>query len=311
VLAASATARAGVVERIVAVVNDDIVLQSELDERARPFLAEAEREGGDAEGKARRGRAIRREVLDRLVDELLILQQSRELKVVVTPEDVDKAVDEVKRRNKIDEGQLREALAQQGYDLAGYREEIKRQIVRLKVIEIAVRARLAVSDDDVKRYYEQNLRQLGAERKVRASHIFVAIPGGSTAAVVEARRRFAGGLVERARAGEDFAKLARQYSEDPATRAEGGDLGYFGRGMLPAPVEEVVFAMDPGDVRGPIRAERGFHVIKLVDRKDEAARPLEEIKDQLREQLFQQGIEKQTRIWLQELRKRANVEVRD
>ena len=123
-------------------------------------------------------------------------------------------------------------------------------------------------------------------------------------------RRSAADLVRQARNGADFAKLAKEHSQDSATRQEGGDLGYFGRGMLPPAVEEIVFAMDPGEVRGPVRAERGFHIIKLVDRKDEKARTYEEVKDQLREQLYQQELDKHTRGWLGELKKRAHVQIR-
>jgi parvulin-like peptidyl-prolyl isomerase len=303
------TARAAVVEKIAAVVNGEIILQSELEDRIRPMLAEVRKES-DPALRQRRETSVRREVLDRLVDEELLQQQARELKVAVTPQDVDKAVDEVKKRNNISDTQLNEALLQQGLDIATYRQEVKRQITRIKVIEIAVRAKVAVSDDDIKRYYDQNLRQLGADRKVRASHIFLAIPEGATNAEAEQVRKSAADLVRQARNGADFAKLAKEHSQDSATRQEGGDLGYFGRGMLPPAVEEIVFAMDPGEVRGPVRAERGFHIIKLVDRQDEKARTYEEVKDQLREQLYQQELDKHTRSWLGELKKRAHVQIR-
>lgn len=308
-LAFAAPARAAVVEKIVAVVNGEIILSSELEEKVRPMLAEVRKEP-DPAARERREAGLRREVLDRLIDNELIAQQARDLKIVITPQDVDKAVDEVKRRNNITDQQLADALAQQGFDIATYRQEVKQQITRIRVIELAVRARVSITDDDIKRYYEQNLKALGADRKVRASHIFLAIPEGATAAVLRQRESLARELVRLARNGADFARLAKEHSEDAATRGDGGDLGFFGRGMLPAAVEEIVFNMDPGEVRGPIRAERGFHVIKLIDRRDDKARPLEEIKDQIREQLYQQELEKHTRTWIAELRKRAHVHIR-
>ena len=107
----------------------------------------------------------------------------------------------------------------------------------------------------------------GTNVQVRASHVFIAIPEGADAQVVADKQAQAQKVLERAKAGEDFAKLAKESSDDAATRAEGGDLGFFGKDMLPKPIEEIVFAMKVGDIRGPIRADRGFHVIKLVDRK--------------------------------------------
>ena len=99
-------------------------------------------------------------------------------------------------------------------------------------------------------------------------------------------------------------------SDDAATRAEGGDLGYFGKDMLPKAIEEMVFAMKPGDIRGPVRADRGFHVIKLVDRKSKSAKPLEEVKDDIRMQLRQKEMERQTKTYLTELRKKTLVDIR-
>ena len=145
---------------------------------------------------------------------------------------------------------------------------------------------------------------------MHASHIFIAIPDGATPAEVERRRRLAGEIVRRARAGEDFAKLAKEYSEDSATKDEGGDLGYLTRGSLPKALEEVVFHMEAGEVRGPIRASRGFHVIKVLGRRDEGVKPFAEVKEQLRQQLYAQEMEKATKTWLQELRKKSHIEIR-
>jgi parvulin-like peptidyl-prolyl isomerase len=303
------TVAARIVERIVAVVGGDVILKSDLDERMRPVMNEVEKEA-DPKAREKKLSMLQHEVLDRLVDEQLILQQAADLKVQVSPDDVDKAVDDIKKQNNITDQQLEAALKDQGISMTSYRQDLKRQITRLKVIGIAVRSRVTVSDDDIKTYYDQNVRASGADRKVKASHIFIAIPEAATTSDVEQKREFAAGLVQRARGGEDFAKLAREHSEDPATRQSGGDLGWFGKGALPPAVEEIVFGMEPGEVRGPIRAERGFHVIKLMERKDEQAKPFAEVKEQLRAQLFQQEMEKQTRTWLQELRKKAHIDTR-
>ena len=136
------------------------------------------------------------------------------------------------------------------------------------------------------------------------------VPAGADATVVAEKQAQAQKILDRAKAGEDFAKLAREVSDDAATRAEGGDLGYFGKDMLPKAIEEMVFAMKPGDVRGPVRADRGFHVIKLVDRKTTDPKPLDEVKDDIRMQLRGKDMERQTKIYLAELRKKTLVDIR-
>ncbi len=304
----SAAAHARVVEKIAAVVGDSVILGSEIEEKAAPLLTEVAKLP-EAGKRAARAAALRREVLERLIDDELILQQASDLKLTVTSEQVDSSIEEIKRQNNIDDDQLREALRAQGMAMAAYRSDLKKQLLRFRVINIAVGSRVTISDDDVKTYYDRHMKD-GANTQVRASHIFIAIPENADAAVVAEKQAQAKKLLDRALAGEDFAKLAREASDDPATRAEGGDLGYFGKDMLPKAIEEMVFAMKVGEVRGPVRADRGFHVIKLVDRKTKDPKPLDEVKDDVRMQLRQKEMERQTKSYLAELRKKTLVDIR-
>jgi len=145
---------------------------------------------------------------------------------------------------------------------------------------------------------------------VRASHIFIAIPEDADNATVLEREKLAKSLLARAQGGEDFVKLAKEYSEDAGTRAEGGDLGFIGRDILPKPMEELVFSMRVGDIRGPVRADRGFHVIKLLDKRAKDAKPFAEVQDDIRVRLRQREMERQTKIYLGDLRKKVLVDIR-
>ncbi len=307
-LAAAPLARARVVERVAAVVGDAIVLASEVEERVGPLLADTN-QIRDPDKRAARAAALRREVLDRLIDDELILQQATELKLSISSEQVDASIEEIKKQNNLNDDQLREALRGQGMTMSAYRADLKRQLLRFRVLNIAVGSRVNISDDEVHSYYERHMKD-GSNVQVRASHVFVAIPENADAQVVAEKQAQAQKILERAKAGEDFAKLAREASDDAATRADGGDLGYFGKDMLPKPIEEIVFAMKVGEVRGPIRADRGFHVIKLVDRKLKEPKPFDEVKDDIRMQLRQKDMERQTKTYLTELRKKTLVDIR-
>jgi peptidyl-prolyl cis-trans isomerase SurA len=304
----ASTAQARVVEKIAAVVGDDVVLSSEVEETAQAFMPQIAAITNPTE-RAARASALRREVLDRLIDEHLVLQQAAELKLSVSTEDVDRTVEQIKKDNGLSDAQLAEELRKAGQSMASYRQELKKQILRLRVINIAVGSKVSVSDNDVQSYYERHMKS-GSNIQVRASHIFIAIPEGADAATVLAKEAAARKLMARVQAGEDFATIAREFSEDPATRAEGGDLGYFGRDMLPKPIEEMVFSMNIGEVRGPVRADRGFHVIKLVDKKQKDVKPLADVREEIRAQLRQKEMERQTRNYLAELRKRSLVDLR-
>jgi peptidyl-prolyl cis-trans isomerase SurA len=306
-LASPASAR--VVEKIAAVVGEDIVLSSEVEEHAGPFMQEISAIQNPTQ-RAQRASALRREILDRLVDERLIIQQAAELKLSVSSEDVDRSIEQIKRENGgLTDAQLSAELVKAGQSMASYRQEIKKQILRYRVLNIAVGSKVTVSDNDVQSYYDGHMKS-GDHVQVRASHIFLALPENADAVTLKGKEKLAAELLERARSGEDFAKLAKEFSQDPATREEGGDLGYFGRDMLPKPIEEMVFAMKIGEVRGPVRADRGFHVIKLVDRRTKEVKPLADVKEELRGQLRQKEMERQTKNFLSDLRKRTLVDIR-
>jgi peptidyl-prolyl cis-trans isomerase SurA len=304
----SVAARARVVERVAAVVGDSLVLASEVEDRVGPLMVDVNHIT-DPEKRAARATALRHEVLERLIDDELILQQATELKLSISSDQVDASIEEIKKQNNLNDDQLREALRTQGMTMAAYRADLRRQLLRYRVLNIAVGSRVNISDDEVRAYYDRHMKD-GSNVQVRAAHVFVAIPDGADAATAAEKQAQAQKILERAQAGEDFAKLARETSDDAATRNDGGDLGYFGKDMLPKAIEELVFAMKVGDVRGPIRVDRGFHVIKLVDRKVKDPKPFDEVKDDIRMQLRQKDMERQTKIYLAELRKKTLVDIR-
>ena len=297
-----------ILERVSAVVNDSVVLESEVAQRAQPLLMEME--ATSASERARESRNIMRKVLDSMIDEQLIVEAAEEAKLEVTPDEIQKAIDEIKRQNRLTDKQLEGALAQQGTTMAAYRRDIKKQITRLRAVSQLVRPRVQVSDDQVRAHYEKMSGQSAVVTEVHLRHILIPLPEKPSPAQVDTARRRAGELVERARGGEDFAGLAKEHSGDPTTKGEGGDLGWYKRGELPTEWEEIVFAMEPGETRGPVQGPRGLHVFQLVENKTETVRPFDEVKDSLRETLYQEEMEKQTKVWLQELRKKAHIDVK-
>jgi parvulin-like peptidyl-prolyl isomerase len=300
-------AHARVVEKIAALVGDDLILQSEVEDRATPLLADIASIANPSERDARIN-AIRREVLERLIDDQLLAQQATELKLTVSNDEIDRAIEQIKRDYGLSDTQLKDELRKQGLSMAAYRINTKREILKYRVLNIAVGSKINVGDSEVQSYYDRHMKS--ANLQVRASQIFIAIPENADNATVVEREKLAKSLLDRAQKGEDFAKLAREYSEDAGTRAEGGDLGFISRDILPKPMEELVFSMNVGDVRGPVRADRGFHVIKVVDKHAKESKPFAEVQDDIRIRLRQREMERQSKIYLSDLRKKVLVDIR-
>jgi peptidyl-prolyl cis-trans isomerase SurA len=298
-----------IVERVVAIVNDSVILETELYQRAAPQLGDLE-QVRDAREKQKQFKALLRQTLDDMIDDELILQAAAESELSVTDEEIDKAIGEVKKGNKLTDAQLAEALQAQGYSMTAYRKDVKKQILRLRAVNVLVRPRVTVSDEDVKEAYEKQQRKAGAVTEVRVAHILLSLPANASAEEKAAAKKRATELVERARGGEDFAKLALGSSEDASTKDQGGDLGWFKRGELPTEWETQLFVADKGDVRGPIEGPRGLHVFKVVDTKKDSVKAFDEVKDKLRNDMYADEMEKQTKVWLEELRRKAHVEVK-
>ncbi len=300
-------AHARVVEKIVALVGDDVILLSEVEDRAAPLLAEVAAIPNQGERDARSS-SVRREVLDRLIDDQLLAQQATDLKLTVSNDEIDRAIGQIKRDYGLNDTQLEGELRKQGMSMAVYRMNTKKEILKYRVLNIAVGSKVNVGDSEVQSYYDRHMKSSNVQ--LRASHIFLAIPENADNAAVVEREQLAKSLLARAQEGEDFAKLAREYSQDAGNRAEGGDLGFIGRDILPKPIEELLFSMKVGEVRGPVRADRGFHVMKLVDKRNKDAKPFAEVQDEIRMRLRQREMERQTKIYLSDLRKKVLVDIR-
>jgi len=296
-----------VIDKVAAVVNDEIILETEVEQMAATQYRGPDPETPD--GK-KQWDEIKRKALDSMIDSKLVQQQATELKLSVTPEEVDRAVEQVKTQNKLDDATFKAALEQQGFTMEGYRKTLRKQILELKVVNTAVRSRVTISDDEVKTYYHQNEKLMAGDRQSHLRQILIAVPDKASDADVATKKRVATKVVELARSGTSFAELAKQYSDDDGTKASGGDLGWVGKGVLVDVLDDAMQAMEPNDVRGPIRTDRGWVVLQMVERKAGDLKPYEEIKEQLRKQLYDQQVEKAQQSWLRELRKKAHVDIR-
>jgi peptidyl-prolyl cis-trans isomerase SurA len=295
------------IDRIVAVVNDEIILDSELEEFTAPQLRNPV--DLDTVDGARTFDALKKKSLERLIESRLIGQQAHELKLTVTTEEVDRAIDEVKRQNKLDDATFVEALKSQGFSMDAYRKNLKKQILELKVVNTAVRSRVSISEEEIKTAYNQSDRQYAGERLAHLREVVLYVAKDAPPDELEKKRKLATKVVAEARGGRSFQELAKAYSESDS-KAEGGDLGFLQTGALVDELAEVIAQMDPGDVRGPIRTKAGFSVLELVEWKSGNLRPFEEVKEQLRRQLYDQQVEKATSAWVKELRKKAHVDIR-
>ena len=249
---------------ITAVVNQELVTAAEIDLRLQRAKAEASRSGAKLPPDAE----LRRQVVDSLIDERVIITNARESGMRIDEPEIDRAVQSVAAQNQITLPVLRERLRSEGIDYGRFRTNLRDQMMIERLREREVYQRIKVSDEDIDRVLEQQRAEANADADTHIAQILVIVPDGADAAVVAQRRARAEAALTRVRAGEAFDVVARAVSED-GNRERGGDIGRRPASRLPDAFVEATRALQPGQVTPELlRTGAGFHVLKLLDRSD-------------------------------------------
>lgn len=296
---APAPAAARNLDRIAAVVDEQPILLSEVEERAAMIRTMAPPE--------RRGQLLH-DALEDLVADKLFAKQVKELNLEVGDAEVQAAIDDVVRQNGFSgPDQLEAAVQSQGLSMAEYRSNLKSQLSQMKLLNLKVRSKVRVADEDVKRRHAELSAADAGEEEIHARHVLVRLAAEAPAADAEKAREKAAAIAARARSGEDFARLAKEASEG-ASGEEGGDLGWFRRGEMARELEDAAFHLQAGQVSDPVRTKFGWHVVQVLERRTVAPPGLEEAAPELREKLYREELDRQTQRYLDELKKTAVIE---
>ncbi|MFW6067137.1 MAG: SurA N-terminal domain-containing protein [Myxococcota bacterium] len=295
-------ARADIIERVVAVVNDQAILLSDLRRRAVPFLPQL----GAAETEAERLGQLQqlyRQILQNLIDQELYEQAAKKAGVRVTDADVERAIANVRRQVGLEGDAFWEAVRQQGLTESQYRRDLRQQLLRLKVLNQHVRGRINITEQDVRRKYDERLREANRQLRFRASHCFLAVPDGAGATEVASVRDEA----REARKGVSASTFSRCVDAHG-----GGDLGWLTQGDLPAELEEVLLTMQPGQISRPVRGPGGFHIFLMHERERGGSQipPFEQVKEQIFRKMLDEAMARQEKLFLEELRQEAVIKMR-
>lgn len=248
-------------DRIAAIVNDGLVLKSELDEQ----MASVEKRLQEQKVELPSQSVLQQQVLDRLVLQEIQLQRAKHVGLTITDEQLNSALQEIAARNKIPFDQLPTALAAQGVDYKQYRESMRKELTLSTLRQRDVIAHINVSPHELEQYLarEQNA---AANDEFNVSHILLSLPAAATPQQLEDISHKAQDVASRAGKGEDFGQLAIANSNSQ-TALEGGSLGWRKGSQLPQFILDLVVKMKPGEVSAPVRTPSGYHIVKLNERR--------------------------------------------
>ena len=314
VLSASLNAQE-VIDRVVAIVNDDLITLSELKE-ASLTLDPATQEPMDD-----------RTLLNQMVESKLFEQEATRRGITVSDEELDASIEGVRARYNLDEDQMEEVLKKQNLTPESFREQWRIQLLGNKLLDSQLRNKIVITDDEVREYYEENYGEIDyseafsstpdSEEEVEIAHILI------SPETPDAQQK-AQEVAQLAKSGDNFATLAREYSDDSFTADKGGNLGTFKKGDLIETLEVAVERTSVGDVTGPVESPAGYHVLKVLNRtkpnsnnnnddkktaKSELDIP-ESQQEEIRQIIHRQKAQEQLKSWLEEMRESAYVEIK-
>jgi peptidyl-prolyl cis-trans isomerase SurA len=298
-----------VTNAVAAIVNDEIITLHDINRDAQPAIKEAGKKSALTDADRSK---IRRSTLDRLIEKKLTEQKIRELNIKVSEEEIRQAIDDVRKQNNIPTQEaLVAALAGQGLSFDQYRSQLQEQIEKLKLISMEVRAKVQVGESEMRDYYAANLAMYTEEESYRARHIFFKTGSKASPDELNRAKTTASAVLADARSGKDFAELAQKFSEDPAARKDGGDLGSFKKGDMQPELEKTILSLRPGEISDLVSTPIGFHIIKLEAKTAGATKPFENVKAEIEEILYRKKSEERFSQWAKDLRGKASVEIRE
>ena len=288
----------------IAVVNGVIISQGEFDRELDFFVRRAAPEGQQL--PELQLAKIQNDVLESLIDREVLFQESQKKGIEVKADEISDQLKKIKQRYP-DEAQFAEMLKGIGLTESDVQTQIKRGMAIQQLIDKEVGEKVKISDEESKQYYDTHPEFFKQPEQVNASHILIKVDeNASEAQKAEARKKIQE-VQQKLQKGEDFATLAKTYSEGPSA-PQGGNLGYFRRGQMVKPFEDAAFKLKPGETSDIVETRFGYHLIKVIDKQPEKTLAYAEIKDRLNELLKKQKLETEVDVYIDSLRKDAKIE---
>jgi peptidyl-prolyl cis-trans isomerase SurA len=283
-----------VVDRVVAVVNDEIITMSDLQREEAMKKHDAKQDD--------------RLVLEDMIDRKLQMAAAKRVGMDVTDKELDEALADIMKRNNMDSKGFDAALAKEGLTLEQYKSELREQMTLSRLFNKYVRSGVAIDEAEARQFYQNNPKAYSLPDEIRVRQIFLPLPENATTDQEADIRDKARGVYERAKNGEDFIRLVHEISRG-VTAEQDGDLGFMQRDHMLPEIEEAVRMLKPGEIAKPLKFAGGYNVIKLEEVRT-PVRPFEKVKDEIMKTLYEQKVENTYRSWLQTLRSDSHIENR-
>ena len=291
---------AQVIDRVVALVNGDMISLYELYERMEPFAEKVKNSGYSLAEQRPLLFQLREEKLRELIEEKLADQEIERLGIAVNESEVDAAIERFKEVNQLNDQSLKESLSLQGFTVDTFRERIKKQLLRVVLVNREVRTKIVVTDEDIEQYYHTHQEKFGSDARYHLKNILKTITPGASEEQKRLLFEELTALRQRIATVDDFEAAAKAHSDAP-NRNDGGEIGELPLDSLSGPIREAILKLKPGEVSTIVETDQGYQIFLLVDSVQSSGKPLETVKKQIGEELYQAQVDRAYGKWLDEL----------
>jgi peptidyl-prolyl cis-trans isomerase SurA len=291
--------RAEILNRVVAVVDDEVITLFELNTMIKNltgFTPEEIREKDEVQFFE-----TRKNILDLMVDDRIAQKRIQELGIVITEGQIDSAIENRKKNSQMTHEDLLNGLKREGLTYEKYRESIKKDLERQQLINAEVKSKILIREEQITQYYEDHYLDYTEEEELHLAGIFLIQKNPKDRAELGALTNKAGAILNELNNGKKFQELAKVYSQGPGAE-EGGDLGIIKTAQLDKKLREIIHNLSEGDVSRPIQRGNGIQIFKLIKRSGGYVRSLEEVKDSIYDILYRDEINNQYMTWIKNLR---------
>lgn len=296
--------RAEVVDKILVVVNDEVITQGDLDRILYPIYMQY-RDLYSNEELAAKLDEVRRNVLERMIQDKLLLCEARKINIEAEKSEVDEKISELKKRFTTTQ-EFKETLESENITLGELEKKYTERIMIDKLVDLEIRRRVAFSPSEILAYYEAHKKDFEEPEKVKLETILIRFNDGRSE---EEARSLAEGILMRLQEGGGFSLLAKEYSDGPY-RDSGGDMGWVKKGELMETIDSLVFDLDKGEISGVLETNLGFHIFKVEDKTPENVPEFQQVKNKIEQIIFNKKFEEKFGRWLEELKKNAYIAFR-
>ena len=296
------------VDRIVAEVNNDIITLYDLNHKAAPYIKRVKAMARPLEEERRMIYELREKVLDQMIDEMLTDQEIEHYNIKVSEEAIDNTIEEMKKRTYMTDQQLRDRLEKEGLTMDEYRDQMKNQILRMRLINREVKSKIVITDEDIRAYYEKNRDRYVGEGSVHLRQILMNVPSTASEEEKKVTREKLAAIRQQVIDGASFETLARQYSESPLAK-DGGDLGTFKMSDLAPYILSALSGLKAGQVTEVVENDLGMQLFFVEAIEEGQSKSLEAVKVEIENILYDEIVNQKFMGWLEEMRERSHIKI--